>query len=192
LNQYRPWSQPVGVRRAAERLATDALDYLLPVALNRPGESGLPKLVEITRSPFELLQRQCRRLSVPLNLAVQVCLTRVHRTSPSTRWRFFGSIPLPRTTHENRRTLGVHVRQDVLVPNEGHGDLFRARPTPDGRGFEVVFHDARTGEERVLGVVDGYAQAQSFISGAKAAIEASGAYARGYEAGLALKRESPG
>jgi hypothetical protein len=55
-----------------------------------------------------------------------------------------------------------------------------------------VFYDARAGEERVLGVVDGSTQAQSFISGAIAAIEASGAYARGYEAGLALKRESPG
>jgi hypothetical protein len=78
------------------------------------------------------------------------------------------------------------------MPNGGAGDLFRARPAPNGSGFEVVFNDARTGEERVLGVVDGYAQAQSFISGAIAAIEASGAYARGYEAGLALKRESPG
>ena len=77
------------------------------------------------------------------------------------------------------------------MPNGGHGDLFRARPTPGGPGFEVVFYDARTGEERVLGVVDGYVQAQAFISGAIAAIEASGAYARGYEAGLVLKREAP-
>jgi hypothetical protein len=40
-------------------------------------------------------------------------------------------------------------------------------------------------------VVDGYHQAQSFISGAIAAIEGSGAYVRGYEAGLALRREWP-
>jgi hypothetical protein len=78
------------------------------------------------------------------------------------------------------------------VPNGGHGDLFRARPAANGPGVEVVFYDVRTGEERVLGVVDGHAQAQSFIAGAIAAIEASGAYARGYEAGLVLKRESPG
>jgi hypothetical protein len=77
------------------------------------------------------------------------------------------------------------------VPNGGHGDLFRTRPAPSGSGLEVVFYDARTRDERSLGTVDGYAQAQSFISGAIAAIEASGAYARGYEAGLALRRESP-
>ena len=75
------------------------------------------------------------------------------------------------------------------MPNGGHGDLFRTRPAPDGSGFEVVFYDARTGEERPVGVVDGYAQAQEFISGAIAAIEAPGVYARGYEAGLALRRE---
>ena len=74
------------------------------------------------------------------------------------------------------------------MSNGGHGDRFRTRPVADGPGLEVVFHDARTGEERALGVVDGHAQAQSFISGAIAAIEASVAYARGYEAGLALRR----
>ena len=74
------------------------------------------------------------------------------------------------------------------MPNGGHGELFRTRPASDGPGLEVVFHDARTGEERALGVVDSHAQAQSFISGAVAAIEASGAYARGYEAGLALRQ----
>jgi hypothetical protein len=77
------------------------------------------------------------------------------------------------------------------VPNGGHGDLFRTRPASSGPGLEVVFYDARTRDERSLGTVDGYAQAQSFISGAIAAIEASGAYARGYEAGLALRRERP-
>ena len=41
----------------------------------------------------------------------------------------------------------------------------------------------------MLGVVDGVAQAQQFISGAIAAIEASGAYARGYAAGLELRGE---
>jgi hypothetical protein len=71
----------------------------------------------------------------------------------------------------------------------GHGDLFSTRPALKGPGIEVVFRDARTGEERVLGVVDGHANAQSFISGAIAAIEASGAYARGYAAGLRLRRE---
>jgi hypothetical protein len=75
------------------------------------------------------------------------------------------------------------------MPNGGHGDLFRTRPVPDGPGLEVVFYDLRTQEERPLGVVDGYTQAESFISGAIAAIEASGAYVRGYEAGLALRRE---
>lgn len=69
-----------------------------------------------------------------------------------------------------------------------HGDLFRTRPAPDGPGLEIVFYDAPTGEEIALGVVDGHAQAQSFISGAVAAIEASGAYARGYAAGLELRR----
>ena len=78
------------------------------------------------------------------------------------------------------------------MPNGGHGDLFRTRPVPNGSGLEVVFYDLRTREQRPLGVVDGYAQAQAFISGAIAAIEASGAYARGYEAGLALRREWPG
>ena len=56
----------------------------------------------------------------------------------------------------------------------GQGDLFRTRPAPNGSGLEVVFYDVRTREERPLGIVDGYAQAQSFISGAIAAIEASG------------------
>jgi hypothetical protein len=94
----------------------------------------------------------------------------------------------------NRRSgLGVArwrpVRQDVVVPNGGHGDLFRTRPAPNGPGLEVIFYDAPTGEERVLGVVDGHAQAQSFIAGAIAAIEASGTYARGYAAGLELRNE---
>ena len=75
------------------------------------------------------------------------------------------------------------------MPDGGHGDLFRTRPAPNGSGLEVVFYDLRTREERPLGIVDGYAQAQSFISGAIAAIEASGVYARGYEAGQALRRE---
>ena len=78
------------------------------------------------------------------------------------------------------------------MANGGHGDLFRTRPAAEGPGLEIVFSDARTGEERALGVVDGHAQAQAFISGAIAAIEASGAYARGYEAGLALRRDWPG
>ena len=77
------------------------------------------------------------------------------------------------------------------MPNGGHSDLFRTRPVPNGPGLEIVFYDLRTREERSLGVVDGYEQAQSFIAGAIAAIEGSGAYARGYEAGLALRRESP-
>lgn len=72
------------------------------------------------------------------------------------------------------------------MPNGGHSDLFRTRPAPNGPGLEVVFYDLRTREEHSLGV-----QAQSFISGAIAAIEGSGAYARGYEAGLALRREWP-
>ena len=99
-------------------------------------------------------------------------------------------VPLVRRSWFNG-TVGRRVRQDVPVPNRRHGDLFRTRPAADGPGFEVVFSDARTGEERVLGVVDGPAQAQAFIAGAIAAVEASGAYARGYEAGLTLKRESP-
>lgn len=74
------------------------------------------------------------------------------------------------------------------MPDGGHGDLFRTRPAPDGPGLEIVFYDALAGEEVALGVVDGHAQAQSFISGAIAAIEASGAYARGYAAGLELRR----
>ncbi len=78
------------------------------------------------------------------------------------------------------------------MPKGGHDDLFRTRPAPNGPGLEVVFYDPQTGDERSLGVVDGYEQAQSFISGALAAIEASGAYARGYEAGAALRRERPG
>jgi hypothetical protein len=78
------------------------------------------------------------------------------------------------------------------MPNGGHGDLFRTRPAPDGPGLEIVFRDVRTLEEHALGVVDDYGQAQLFIAGAIAAIEASGSYARGYEAGLALRRESPG
>jgi hypothetical protein len=60
--------------------------------------------------------------------------------------------------------------------------------------FCVIFRMGAGGtplEEHSLGVVDGYEQAQSFISGAIAAIEGSGAYARGYEAGLALRRERP-
>ena len=73
------------------------------------------------------------------------------------------------------------------MPNGGHGDLFRTRPAPSGSGLEVVFYDLRTREERPLGVVDGYVQAQSFISGAIAAIEATGAYARGYAAGIELR-----
>jgi hypothetical protein len=75
------------------------------------------------------------------------------------------------------------------MPNGGHGDLFRTRPAPNGPGLEIVFYDARTGEERSLGVVDDHGQAQLFISGAIAAIEASGAYARGYTAGLGLRAE---
>jgi hypothetical protein len=75
------------------------------------------------------------------------------------------------------------------MPNGGHGDLFRTRPVPNGPGLEVVFRDLRTGEERSLGVVDGHAQAELFISGAIAAIEASGAYARGYAAGVELRNE---
>ena len=78
------------------------------------------------------------------------------------------------------------------MPDGGHGDLFRTRPAPSGSGLEVVFYDVQTRDERSLGIVDDYAHAQSFISGAIAAIEASGAYARGYEAGLALRRERPG
>ncbi len=78
------------------------------------------------------------------------------------------------------------------MPNSGHGHLFGTRPAPNGAGLEVVFRDPGTGDERSLGVVDGYEQAQSFISGAIAAIEASGAYVRGYEAGRALRRELPG
>lgn len=73
------------------------------------------------------------------------------------------------------------------MPNGGYGDLFRTRPAADGPGLEVLFRDVSTGEERTLGVVDGHTQAQAFISGAIAAIEASGAYVRGYEAGLALR-----
>jgi hypothetical protein len=83
------------------------------------------------------------------------------------------------------------MRQDARVPNGGHGDLFRTRPAPNGPGLEVVFRDLRTGDEHSLGVVDGHAHAHEFISGAIAAIEASGAYARGYEAGLELRRDSP-
>jgi hypothetical protein len=75
------------------------------------------------------------------------------------------------------------------MPDGGHGDLFSTRPAPKGPGLEVVFYDVRTREERALGVVDGFAQAQQFISGAIAAIEASGAYARGYAAGLELRGE---
>jgi hypothetical protein len=75
------------------------------------------------------------------------------------------------------------------MPNRGHGDLFRTRPASHGRGLEIVFYDVATREERALGVVDGVAQAQQFISGAIAAIEASGAYARGYAAGLELRGE---
>jgi len=75
------------------------------------------------------------------------------------------------------------------MPNGGHGDLFRTRPAPNGPGLEIVFYDTRTREERALGVVDDYGQAQLFISGAIAAIEASGAYARGYAAGLGLRGE---
>ena len=71
-----------------------------------------------------------------------------------------------------------------------HGELFRTRPAPNGPGVEIVFYDARTREERVLGVVDDHGQAQLFISGAIAAIEASGAYARGYSAGLELRLPS--
>jgi hypothetical protein len=73
------------------------------------------------------------------------------------------------------------------MPNGGNGERFRTRPAPDGPGIEIVFYDARTGEERALGVVDDHGQAQHFISGAVAAIEASGAYARGYTAGLELR-----
>src|SRR5688572_32011847 len=58
------------------------------------------------------------------------------------------------------------------------------------RSLEIVFYDARTREERPLGVVDDHGQALLFISGAIAAIEASGAYARGYTAGLELDRKS--
>ena len=75
------------------------------------------------------------------------------------------------------------------MPNSGHGDLFRTRPAREGPGIEVFFYDQRTGEERSLGIVDGRAQAQLFISGAIAAIEASGAYARGYAAGVELRDE---
>ena len=75
------------------------------------------------------------------------------------------------------------------MPDASHGDLFRTRPAHDGPGIEVFFYDHRTGEERSLGVVDGQAQAQLFISGAIAAIEASGAYARGYAAGMELRDE---
>jgi hypothetical protein len=78
------------------------------------------------------------------------------------------------------------------MPNGGHGDLFRTRPAPNGPGLEIVFRDVRTLEERPLGVVDDSGQAQLFIAGALAAIEASGSYARGYEAGLAVRREWPG
>ena len=73
------------------------------------------------------------------------------------------------------------------MPNDGNGDRFRTRPAPDGPGIEIVVPDARTGEERALGVVDDPGQARQFISGAVAAIEASGAYARGYRAGLELR-----
>jgi hypothetical protein len=73
------------------------------------------------------------------------------------------------------------------MPNGGHGDLFRTRPAPNGPGLEIVFYDVRTRDERALGVVDDYGQAQLFISGAIAAIEASGAYVRGYAAGLGLR-----
>lgn len=73
------------------------------------------------------------------------------------------------------------------MPNGEHGDRFHTRPAPDGPGLEIVFSEAGTGEERALGVVDDYGQAQLFISGAIAAIEASGAYARGYTAGLELR-----
>ena len=73
------------------------------------------------------------------------------------------------------------------MPNGEQGERFRTRPAPDGPGLEIVFYDARTGEERALGVVDDYGQAKLFISGAVAAIEASGAYARGYTAGLGLR-----
>jgi hypothetical protein len=73
------------------------------------------------------------------------------------------------------------------MPNGEHGDRFRTRPAPDGPGLEIVFYDAGTGEERALGVVDDHGQAQLFIAGALAAIEASGAYLRGYTAGLELR-----
>lgn len=74
------------------------------------------------------------------------------------------------------------------MANGGHGDLFRTRPAPTGQGVEIVFHGPGAGGERSLGVVDDHGRAQEFISGAKAAIEASGAYARGYAAGLELRR----
>ena len=74
------------------------------------------------------------------------------------------------------------------MPNGGHGDLFRTRPAPTGQGVEIVFHDPRSGGERSLGVVDDHGHAQEFIFGAIAAIEASGAYARGYAAGLELRQ----
>jgi hypothetical protein len=86
-----------------------------------------------------------------------------------------------------RLSLALSLRQDVRVPNGGHSDLFRTRPVPDGAGVEIVFYDVRTGEERAIGIVDDHTQAQAFISGALAAIEASGAYARGYAAGLELR-----
>lgn len=76
------------------------------------------------------------------------------------------------------------------MPNDERGELFRTRPAPDGPGLEIVFYDGRTREERPLGVVDDHGQAQLFISGAIAAIEASGAYARGYTAGLELRLPS--
>jgi len=63
------------------------LDDLLPVALNRSGEPGLSNLVEVALSPLELFQRQGHRHPVPLDLAVQVGLTRAHRT-------FLHSLPL--------------------------------------------------------------------------------------------------
>jgi hypothetical protein len=74
------------------------------------------------------------------------------------------------------------------MPNFGHGDLFSTRPAPSGEGVEIVFHEPRTGEERALGVVDDHGRAREFIEGALAAIEASGAYARGYAAGLELRQ----
>jgi hypothetical protein len=92
-------------RVGSERLATDAFEYLLPVALKSPGEFGLLQLAEITHAPFEVFQRHRHGLPVPLNLAVKFRLAR-HRTTPY-------SLSLP---HSIRRATPNHLL-DVARPH---------------------------------------------------------------------------